>query len=103
MRADNQILGEAVVRVQLHIRLRDVITGLLHRGQIDDLFGDLSVDDAAVWAFDEAIFVYTRKSREAVDEADIRAFRRLNRAYPAVVSRGHVGDLEARALAGHAP
>ena len=34
-----------------------------------------------------------------VDQADVRAFRRLDRADPAVVGRMHVADLEARALA----
>src|SRR5690349_24000085 len=39
---------------------------------------------------------------ERVDEADVRTFRRLNRADTAVVRRVDVADLEARALAGEA-
>ena len=37
--------------------------------------------------------------REAGDQADVRAFRRLDRAHPAVLRVVHVADLEARALA----
>ena len=38
------------------------------------------------------------KRREVADEADVRAFRRLDRAHPAVVARVHVSHLEAGAL-----
>src|SRR3546814_12801899 len=52
--------------------------------------------------FDEAVFVDARKGREAVDQADVRAFRRLDRADAAIVGRVNVADLEARAFAGQA-
>ena len=40
------------------------------------------------------------KQRERRDEADVRAFRRLNRADASVVGRVHVADFEAGALTG---
>jgi hypothetical protein len=54
----------------------------------------------AVGRFDEAVLVHPREGGERVDQADVRAFRRLDRAHPAVVGRVHVAHLEARALAG---
>ena len=77
-----------------------VYFGLLHRREIDDLLGDPAVLDLAVRALDEAVFVHPRKGRQRVDQADIRAFRRLDRADAAVMRRVHVAHLEAGALAG---
>ena len=82
------------------IGLGDGVAALFHRREIDDLVGHLAVDDAAVGALDEAVLVDPRIGREAVDEADIRAFRRLDRADAAVMRRMHVAHLEAGALAG---
>ena len=48
-------------------------------------------------------YLFTRlKLASAVDQADVRAFRRLDRADPAIMGRVDVADLEARALAGEA-
>src|SRR5260370_33117637 len=53
-----------------------------------------------IWRLDEAVFVDARKARERADEADVRTFRRLDRADAAVVSGVHVADFEAGALTG---
>ena len=55
--------------------------------------------DAAVRRLDEAVLVDARERRERRDEADVRTFRRLDRADATVVGRVNVADLEARALA----
>ena len=55
--------------------------------------------DLAVRRLDEPEPVDARRSvDEVADEADVRAFRRLDRAHAAVVARVHVSDLEAGAL-----
>jgi hypothetical protein len=59
-----------------------------------------SFDDLAVRALDEAVLVDAREGRQRVDQTDVRAFRRLDRADAAVVGRVHVADFEAGALAG---
>ncbi len=46
------------------------------------------------------VLVHLGEGRERVDEADIRPFRRLDRADAAVMRRMHVADFEPRALAG---
>src|SRR5690606_39785239 len=53
-------------------------------------------------ALDEPVLVDAREGSERVDKADIRAFRRLDRADAAVVRRMHVANLEAGPLAGQA-
>ena len=55
--------------------------------------------DHAVRALDEAVLVDRGVGRERVDQADVRAFRRLDRADAAVMRRMHVAHLEAGALA----
>ena len=74
--------------------------GLFHRRHIDHLFGDLSVLDPPVRAFDEAVLIDHRVRGQAVDQADVRAFRGFDRADPAIVGRVHVANLEAGPLAG---
>ena len=44
-------------------------------------------------------YLFTRAiGGERVDQADVRAFRRLDRAHPAIMGRVHVAHLEARAF-----
>ncbi len=70
--------------------------------------GDLDkVEDAgilylAVRRLDETELVDARKTRERADEADVRAFRRLDGADAAIVGGVHVAHLEARTLSGQA-
>ena len=84
--------------LSLGVGLGDRVLGLFHRRQIDDLVGHLIVDDLAVRRFDEAVLVDPAEAGEAVDQADVRAFRSLDRADPAVVGRVDVADFEAGAL-----
>ena len=65
-----------------------------------DLVGDLAVLDLAVRRLDEAVLVDAGVGRQRRDEADVRTFRRLDRADAAVVRRVHVAHFEAGALAG---
>ena len=64
----------------------------------DDLVGDAALLDLAVRRLDEAEPVDAREARQVADEADVRAFRRLDRAHAAVVARVHVSHLEPGAL-----
>ena len=98
--ADDQVFGEAALGIDRRVGLGDRVTPLLHRRQIMHLFGDPAVLHLAVRRFDEAVFVHPRIGRKRIDQADVRAFRRLDRADAAVMGRVHVAHLEAGALAG---
>src|SRR5690606_30563610 len=65
-----------------------------------DFAQDLALENRAVRRLDEPVLVDPGEGRQRVDEADVRAFRRLDRADPAIVRRVNVTDFEARALAG---
>jgi len=95
----DQIGHKAAVLVQFGVGLGDGVLALLHRRHIDDLVGHLPIHDAAVRAFDEAVLVDAGEGRQAVDQADVRAFRRFNGADAAVVRGVHVAHLKAGALA----
>ena len=64
-----------------------------------DLVGHPPASDLAVRRLDEAELVGAGVGRQRRDEADVRAFRRLDRADAAVVGRVHVAHLESGALA----
>ena len=100
--ADDEVAGQMAVGVDRRVGLGDGVFLLLHRRQIGDLLGHLAVAHLAVGALDEAVLVDPREGGERVDEADVRAFRRLDRADAAVMGRMHVAHLEARPLAGEA-
>src|SRR5713226_2841159 len=68
---------------------------------IDDLnvVDDAAALDLAVGRLDEAVVIDARKAAQRADQADVRAFRRFNRADAAVVRRVHVANFESSALA----
>ena len=59
-----------------------------------------AVLDLLVRALDEAVLVDARVAGQRRDQADVRTFRRLDRADAAVVRRVNVADFESGALAG---
>ena len=61
-----------------------------------------AVDDLAVRRLDEAELVDPAEGGQGADQADVRAFRGLDRAHAAVVAEVHVADLEARTLTAEA-
>ncbi len=98
--AIRQVGRYSAFRIGFDIGLRDRVTALVHRRQIDDLVCHPAVDHAPVRAFDKPVLIDAGISRQAVDQADIGALRGLDRADPAVMGRVHVTHLEAGALAG---
>jgi hypothetical protein len=96
----DQVVLELALLVQLRVGLRHGVAHLLGGGHVDTSSVTCPSFHLAVGRFDEAVLVHPREGGERVDQADIRAFRRLDRAHPAVVGRVHVAHLEARALAG---
>src|SRR5216684_3685020 len=99
----NQAIDELAVLVDLRIRLRNDEVAFLDRGKKVNLARDFSVYDLPVGRLQKPVPVGAGEERERVDQADVRAFRRLDGADPAIVSRVHVAHLEARALPGEAP
>jgi len=96
------LLGEPAVRQHLGVGLRDDVAVLLIGGQVVDLFGHVPVDHLAVRGLDETERVHPSEGRQRPDEADVRAFRGLDRAHPSVMAVVDVADLHARAVAGEA-
>ena len=80
------------------VRLRDDVLLLLVGVDVENLVGHLAVLHHAVGRLDEAVLVDLGVDAQRGDQADVRAFRRLDRADAAVVRRVHVAHLEARAL-----
>jgi hypothetical protein len=99
MRAETRSTVKWPLGVDGGVRLRDRVLLLLEGGEVDDLVGDAALLHAPVRGLDEAELVHARVRGERGDEADVRAFRRLDRAHPAVVRRVHVAHLEPGALA----
>ena len=97
----NALLEElAGLLVGRRVGLRHDVAVLLVGGQVVDLIGDDPVDDLAVRRLDEPERVDPGVHRQRTDQADVRAFRGLDRAHPAVVRRVHVAHLEAGPLTG---
>src|SRR5690606_981314 len=97
--ASNQVVNKAAFFVQLRVRLGNDVVAFFDGGQVIDLIADLTVDDLVVRRLEEAVLVQTSVQRHRVDQADVRAFRRFDGAHTAVVSRVHVTDFKAGALA----
>ncbi len=82
-----------------HVARREDRLHLLVGPEVLDLAGDLAVLDLAVGRQQEAVLVDLRVDAQRADEADVRAFGRLDRADAAVVADVHVAHLEAGPLA----
>ncbi len=95
---EHALVEEPALLVDVRVRLRDDVLVLVVGREVRDLVGDATALDLAVRRLDEAEPVDAGVRREVADEADVRAFRRLDRAHAAVVARVHVADLEARTL-----
>ncbi len=100
--ARDHLVGQATFAVQRGVGLGDHVLAFLDSRKIVDLIADPSCVDPPVRGFEEAVLVGAGVDRQRVDQADVGAFRRFDRADPAVVGGVHVAHLEARALAGQA-
>ena len=98
--ADDARVGKAAFLVERLGGLGDIVVVLDVGGHVLDDVGDLagSLVDLAERRFDEAVFVDLGIGRQVVDQADVRAFRRLDRAHTAVVGVVDVADVEGCAL-----
>ena len=97
--AGHQLIDQLAVRAGAGVGLRDRELAFLDRRQVVDAVGHAAVLDAPIGRLEEAVLIGARVHRERIDQADVRSFRRLDRAHPAVMRRVHVAHLEAGALA----
>ena len=95
----HQFVDQLAVFVQRRAGLGDHVLALFDGRQVVDLVRHLAISDSAVRRFQETVFVELRVQRQRIDQADVRAFRRFDRAHPPVVRGVHVAHLEARAFA----
>ena len=84
--------------VNLGIRLGDVEVLVTITAEVFDLIGNPTINDFAVWCFDESEFIDSGKSAQRADETDVRTFRRFDRTDAAVVGRMDVADFESSAI-----
>ena len=94
------LFGELVLVVERGVGLRDDEAVLVVGGQVVDLVGDLALLDPAVRRLHEAERVDPAVGGQRPDQADVRAFRGLDRAHPAVVAVVDVADLHAGPVTG---
>ena len=96
-------VDEVPLLVERLICLRDREVVLLVRGEIHHGIRDarvlrIALVDHAVRRLDESVLVHARVAREGVDQSDVRALRRLDRAHSAVVRVVDIADLESGAV-----
>ena len=96
----DQIIDKGAVGGKRQVGLSHTVLAFLYGRHIGDFVRHFAVHDLAVRAFDKAVLVDAGKGGQRVDQADVRAFRRFNRADAAIVGRMHVAHFEAGALTG---
>ena len=94
------LMYKAAILVERFICLCDFVKVLLVSGHIHDFFAYAVgfLIHTAVGGFDKAVFVDARIGRQRADQADVRAFRRLNGANTGVMAIMHIANLERRAI-----
>ena len=94
--AETRSLRKRAFFIDRRICLGDVIRLLFEGAHVFDVVRDAPVDHFPVRRLDETVFVDPRVGGERRDQTDVRPFRRLDRAHPAVVGRVNVAHLETR-------
>ncbi len=97
--AADQLVLKLAALVERRVRLCDDVLALFDRRQIRNVGRDLAAVDLAIRRFEKTVFVQLRVQRHRIDQANVRPFRRFNRAYATVVRRMHVSYFEAGTLA----
>ncbi len=92
------LVEEPAPVVDSGVGLGDDVAVLVVGGEVLDLLGGDAVAHLPVRRLDEAEPVDAGVRRQVADEADVRAFRRLDRAHPPVVAGVYVTNLEPSAL-----
>src|SRR5262249_43556862 len=90
--ADLAVLGRRISGSELHLRF-------LIGPQPGNFVGQLALVDLAVRRDEEAVFIDAGIDRQAGNQTDVGAFRRLNGADAAVVRDVHITHFEAGAFA----
>src|SRR6266487_2907362 len=85
--------------VYRRVRLSDKIIFFLIASQIVDVIRDPAIRDLAIRSFDETKLVDPSEGRHRADQADVRTFRRFDRANSAVMRRMNVAHFETCAVA----
>ena len=94
----HEIVDERAVGIELGIGLRDDGVFFAVGVEPDDFTGDPAVLHHAVRGLDEAEIVHAGVAGERRDQADVRAFRRLDGAHATVLRVVHVSHFEAGTL-----
>jgi len=98
----HEVGGEPTLGIELGIGLGNDKILLFDRRQEVNGLGDLVLHHFAVRRLQEAVLVGAGIHCQRVDKANVRAFRRFDGAYTAVMGRMHVAHFETSTLAGQA-
>ncbi len=93
-------VNESAIFVHWLIGLGDHVVVFFVGCKVVDLVSNNTVFHPAVGRFNEAVLIDAGISAERADQADVRPFRSLNGAHPAVVRVMDVPDLEPSPIAG---
>ena len=96
----DQVFDEPILCIQRRRCLSNHILRFINGRQVLNVVSHHTVNHLAVRRLQKAVFVGARVGRERIDQANVRAFRGLDRANPAIVGRMHITDLEAGPLTG---
>ena len=73
--AGHEFLREAVVFIQISVRLGDDVLAFLNSGEVVNRAGRDTVNHAAIRRLKEAVVVQAGVNSERVDQTDVRTFR----------------------------
>ena len=95
----HQITRQHSNAIECCIGLRNHVLAFFNGRQVVNLRGDLAVHHTAVRRLNETVLVQTGIQRQRVDQANVGAFGRFNRANPAVMGHVYVTHFKAGTFA----
>ena len=100
MTTGNNVVGKFTVAIQFRVCLGNHILTFLNSRQIVNFIGDASILHLAVWRFHKAILIGAGIQRQRINQTNVGAFWRFNRAHTAIMGGMHIAHLKPCALAG---
>ncbi|OIQ68077.1 hypothetical protein GALL_503360 [mine drainage metagenome] len=99
----NQFAGQSTVLVQCRVGLGNDVFAFFNGRQIVDVHRYLAIGHAAIRCFNKTVFIQAGIQRQGIDQANVRAFGRFNRAHPAIVGDVHVTYFKTSTLTRQTP
>ena len=98
----HHVINQFTLFIKCDIRLGNHVLTFFNGRQVFNITRHYTIDHFTIWCFQKTVIIGTRIHSQRVNQPDIWAFRRFDRADTAVMRRMHIAHLKTSAFASQA-